>query len=397
MKMIHARWMYFMFIGSFLAAGAAASPLAAREPVVLERILWKSGEGRYPVCRIPSLIVSAKGTLLAFIEGRSGGSDSGDISLVLKRSTDIGKTWGEDIVVWDDSFNTCGNPCPVVDEDTGRIWLWMTWNYGKDSEKNITRKNSEHSRIPFVCYSDDDGLSWSKPVDMSESGREPSWGWYATGPGIGIQLKTGPHRGRLVIPANHSYDDPDGNLHDGPFGYGAHVLFSDDHGRTWKRSSPIRPGCNESQVAELPDGRLILNMRSYNEKHCRAVSFSSDGGESWSPVEHDVQLVESVCQASLLRYGEYKGKQIYLFSNPAVPVGRTHLTIRVSADGCKTWYVGRLICPGLSSYSCLTRLPDRSIGILFESWKENENETIRFACIDPEAVLDAKDIRVSDL
>jgi len=373
---------------SFVVFVFLANPLSGQ--VNNKQILWKKGEGIYEGYRIPSLIVSSKGTVLAFAEGRNDGGDSGDIGIVLKRSATNGKTWSDETVVWDDQLNTCGNPCPVVDEETGRIWLILTWNYGKDSESGIITKTSQYPRRVFSCYSDDDGLTWSEPADITDACKDPSWGWYATGPGIGIQLKYGNFKGRLVIPANHSYDDPEGKLQKGPYSYGAHVLISDDHGKTWRKSAPIRPGCNESQVAELPDGRLVMNMRSYNGKSCRAVSFSSDGGETWSPIAHDLQLVESVCQASLLDYGNYKSGHYYLFSNPAVPSGRTHMTLKVSDDGCKTWYAGYLIEPGPSAYSCLARLPGGQIGLLFETGENNAYETICFATIQPKNVFTKK-------
>ncbi len=237
-------------------------------------VLWEQGTGKYNNYRIPSIIVTTKDNILAFCEGREDG-DWGDIDLLLKRSEDNGETWSEEQPVWNDGDNTCGNPCPVVDDVSGRIWLFMTWNNGKDNESNIIQKKSGSSRLPFLCYSDDEGLSWTKPVDMSQSCRDTSWGWYATGPGIGIQLKTGKYKGRLVIPANHSYNDPEGTLRNGPYSYGAHVLYSDDHGSTWKKSQSIMPGCNESQVTELSDGSLLMNMRSYNQKYSRAISIST--------------------------------------------------------------------------------------------------------------------------
>ncbi len=349
--------------------------------VVREKILWKTGEGAYKGYRIPAVVVSKKGTVLAFAEGRNEGDDSGDIDLILKRSTDNGKTWGAEILVWNDALNTCGNPCPVVDEETGRIWLLTTWNYGKDDESEIITKKSEYFRSPFICYSDDDGLTWSEPANISAGCKDPSWGWYATGPGFGIQLKKGKHKGRMIIPANHSYDDPNGKVRKGPYSYGAHVLISDDHGKTWRMSQPIIPGCNESQVTELSDGTLLMNMRSYNDKYSRAISYSTNGGETWSPVEHDYQLVESRCQASILNYGDYKGRSYHLFSNPAVPIGRTHMTIKISDDDCRSWNTSALIYEGPSAYSCLVRLPNGNIGIFCETGEKKAYETIRFVSI----------------
>jgi len=345
-------------------------------------VLWEQGTGKYNNYRIPSLIVTQKGTLLAFCEGREGG-DSGNIDLLLKRSEDNGKTWSNEQLVWNDGSNTCGNPCPVVDETTGKIWLWMTWNNGSDHETEIIHQTASSPRLPYLCYSDDDGKTWSTPENMSESCRDTSWGWYATGPGFGIQIKNGPHKGRLVIPANHSYNDPEGNIRKGAYGYGAHVLYSDDHGKTWSHSESIKPGCNESQVTELSDGILEMNMRSYNDKYCRAISFSKDGGETWSKIENDYQLVESKCQASILNFGQLKEKQTYLFLNPAVPVGRNHLMLKASFDDCKDWSNSKLIYAGPAAYSCLAKLPNGKIGMFFEAGQKSAYEKLVFVAFEP--------------
>lgn len=343
-------------------------------------VVWEKGKGNYKGYRIPSMIVSKNGTVLAFAEGRNDAGDSGDIDLVLKRSTDNGKTWGNEILVWNDELNTCGNPCPVIDEQSGRIWMIMSWNDGRDKEDQIINKTSKMSRKVYSCYSDDDGLSWSKPEDITTCCKDSSWAWYATGPGFGIQLKNSKYKGRLVIPANHSYDDPESKIGKVAYGYGAHVLISDDHGKSWRKSASIRPGCNESQVTELSDGTLLMNMRSYNEESCRAISFSSDGGDSWSPVSFDYQLAESRCQASILDFGTVKGKHIYLFSNPAVVAKRTHMTIKYSDNDCRDWKGSKLINALPSAYSCLTKLPNKNVGILYETGQKNAYETIRFEC-----------------
>jgi sialidase-1 len=344
---------------------------------IINRILWKQVTGKYINYRIPSVIVTAKGSVLAFCEGREAG-DSGDIDILMKRSTDNGKTWGSETIVWNDGANTCGNPCPVSDAETGRIWLFLTWNNGKDPESKIINKTSTDTRKPYLCYSDDDGLTWSVPVNMEASLKDPMWGWYATGPGIGIEVKNGKYKGRLIIPANHSYDDPAGKVCNGPYSYGSHVLFSADHGKTWKMGQQIKPCCNESQVTELMDGTLVMNMRSYNGKYCRAVSLSTDGGETWTEIRHDLQLVESICQASILNYGNYKGKQLHLFSNPAVPSGRSHMTVKASFDNCVSWSTSKLIYAGPSAYSCLTRLKNGRIGLFYECGQVSPYEKLQF-------------------
>ena len=324
--------------------------------------VWKNSDPSYNNFRIPSVIVAQKGTVLIFCEGRSGG-DASDIDLLVRRSSDNGKTWSEQSVVWQDGKNTCGNPCAVIDQTTGRIILFMSWNPGEESGEAIAE-----ARRPFMCYSDDDGLTWSAPLDMTATCKNPDWGWYATGPGVGIQLKLEKYKNRLVIPANHSYstNNEQEKVTKAGHGVGSHVLLSDDGGRNWRMSTAITPGCNESQVVELSDGRLMMNMRSYNRMNCRAISYSEDGGETWSEIEHALQLVEPVCQASIIEYGPYNGKRMFLFSNPAAVDERMSLTVKMSFDNCKTWSNAKLIDGKRVQYSCLTVLPNGNIGILYE-------------------------------
>ncbi|HKZ68307.1 MAG TPA: sialidase family protein, partial [Chitinophagaceae bacterium] len=166
--------------------------------------IYKNDEEGYKCFRIPALITSAKGALLAFAEGRKNNcGDAGDIDLVLKRSEDGGKTWSKLQVVWNDSTNTCGNPAPVVDQRTGNIILLSTWNLGSDHEKDIINGSSKDTRRVFVLSSTDEGITWSAPKEITKNVKKDTWTWYATGPGRGIQLSKGKHKGRLVIPSNH--------------------------------------------------------------------------------------------------------------------------------------------------------------------------------------------------
>ncbi len=169
------------FLSALLNAGASAV-----EPI--QTPLYVQGEGGYNNYRIPALLVTQAGTLLAFCEGREGG-DSSDIDLLIRRSEDGGKTWSRKQAVWDDGVNVCGNPCPVQDLDTGVIWLLMTWNDSSCSNRELHTGQCRDTRRVYVCSSEDDGRSWSNPKEITATTKKEDWWWYATGPGVGIQLR----------------------------------------------------------------------------------------------------------------------------------------------------------------------------------------------------------------
>ena len=350
--------------------------------------LFVSGADGYHTYRIPSLIVTKKGTLLAFCEARKGGrSDSGNIDMMLKRSEDGGATWSDQQIVWDDGANTCGNPCPVVDRATGTIWLLMTWNLGSDRESAIISLKSKDTRRVFVTSSTDDGKTWAKPKEITTDTKKPDWTWYATGPCTGIQLEKGPHKGRLLIPCDH--------IEAKTKKYYSHVIYSDDHGKTWKLGgSTPTDQVNECQVVELADGRLMLNMRNYYRvKKNRAVSTSSDGGMTWSEIYRDPALAEPRCQASFIRYSlaSDDSKNRLLFSNPAHTDSRVSMTVKLSYDEGKTWPVAKTLHAGPAAYSCLAVLGDGRIACLYEAGQNSPYETITFERFSLRWLTDGKD------
>jgi sialidase-1 len=368
-----------VFVVAWIGTGTVPAHGADADPVPV----FVAGKGGYHTYRIPAVIRTPRGRLLAFCEGRrTGRGDSGNIDVLLKQSDDGGRTWGETQVVWDDGPNTCGNPCPVVDERTGRILLLLTHNLGDDHEAAIKASTSRGTRTVWICQSDDEGESWTKPREITHEVKDPNWGWYATGPGVGIQLRHGQHAGRLVIPCDHSDRASDGTRSDVASEYGAHVIFSDDGGATWQRGGTVAPRMNECQVVELvePPGGLLLDMRSYRGQSCRAQATSVDGGLTWSE-PHDVPvLIEPVCQASLIRHSWPDGEQpgLLLFSNPADPRRRVKMTVRVSDDDGQRWSAGRTIHAGPAAYSCLVALTDHTMGCLYERGEEHPYEAIVF-------------------
>lgn len=359
-----------------LIALAACAWLAATHSFASEQTLFVSGEAGYSNYRIPSIITAKDGSLLAFAEARKDDrGDSGNIDLVIKRSTDNGRSWSPLELVWDAGPETAGNPCPVVDQRTGRIVMLMCWNLATDHGRDLHAGKGQDTRRVYQTYSDDNGQSWSNPVEITAAVKPLNWWWYATGPGIGIQLQDGPKKGRLIIPANHTAEGY----------YGAHALFSDNGGKTWSISSPIHPTVNESQVVELSDGRLMMNMRTQGVGETprpyagyRSIAYSKNGGETWTKPVADDELGDPICQASIIRYDE----NTLLFSNPNSGISlkrgpRENMTIKLSSDDGQTWSKCKVVYSGASAYSCLARLQNGEIGLLYEKDKD-----IAFATFD---------------
>jgi len=300
------------FAASALSAAITLTFPATRQPAALVQTdVFLSGDGGYHTFRIPSVIATPRGTLLAFAEGwHDAAADSGHIDLVARRSTDGGVTWSPLQVAGDNGPDAWVNPCAVVDRTTGAVWLLSTQNRGADKEKDIIAGASRSGITVWAMKSEDDGVTWSKAIEITASVKQPAWTWYATGPGVGIQTQGG----RLVIPANHA--DRSGV-------HRSHLFYSDDRGRSWTLGAIAPPGTNESQVVELEDGRLLHNMRNHPPKpsaNFRIAGISTDRGQSYAvpPVE-DRALIEPPAQASILRYSTFKsgGRNRLLFANPA--------------------------------------------------------------------------------
>ena len=243
----------------------------------------------------------------------------------------------------------------------------MTHNLGVDKESEIIDRKSQGTRTIWVTSSKDDGLTWEEPVEVTKSVKEKNWTWYATGPGAGIQLASG----RLVIPCDH--------IEAVSKRYFSHVILSDDQGTTWKLGGTTPDDdVNECEAVELKNGLVLLNMRNYDrEQKTRAISLSTDGGDSWSDISHDPALIEPTCQASIRRV-THDGDYI-LFSNPASQVERANMTVRLSIDGCRSWGYSQVLHPGPAAYSCLTEFPDGTIGCLYERGEAHSYERLTLA------------------
>ena len=337
--------------------------------------VFRSGQDGYHTYRIPALIVTKQGTLLAFCEGRrSAGADSGDIDLLLKRSRDGGRTWSATQLVADFGEDTLGNPAPVVDQKTGDIVLLMTRNPGQDTERQIVDGTGSGTRTVWLSRSADDGVTWTPPSDITSSTKAPDWTWYATGPGNGIQLRDHISNGRMVVACDHIVAGSGSSTGASTGAMHSHVIVSDDGGRTWTLGGSASDRTNESAVVELRDGSLMLNMRSYHGKNRRAVATSQDRGRTWSELTMAEALVEPVCQASLISLG--KGR--LLFSNPA-DTKRARMTVKLSRDDGQSWPVARVIHEGPAAYSSLALLKDGRIGLLYERGESRAYEVITFA------------------
>jgi Neuraminidase (sialidase) len=356
------------------AAPVVTCPVRAAEPRLDKTDLFEAGKGGYALYRIPGIVVTAKGTVLAYCEARKGDSgDWGAIDVFMRRSTDGGKTWSppRKLVEPGDKVPknpaalrqklgkpgevTVNNPVAIADPKTGAVHFLYCVEYAR-------------------CYylrSDDDGQTFTAPVDITAAFEKfrPGYDWkvLATGPGHGIRLRNG----RLLVPVWLST------------GTGGHahrpscvsVIHSDDHGKTWRRgdvvaADPKPANPSETVAVQLQDGRVMLNVRHESGPHFRGVSVSPDGATGWSPLRFDRQLPEPVCMASVVRLSAKPayGKNRLLFANPHNPEGRErkNVTVKLSYDEGQTWPVARSLEPGTSGYSDLAVGPGGTVYCFYE-------------------------------
>ncbi|QEU90446.1 sialidase family protein [Streptomyces kanamyceticus] len=369
-------------VGALLPAPSAQ---AAQTPPFEQQVLFKASQDPGYACfRIPAVVKTTKGTLLAFAEGRVNDcSDAGDIDLVLKRSYDGGRTWGPLQVINEGAGDTHGNPAPVVDRETGRVLLAETYNTGRTDGKNC---DVPCDRTPHLQYSDDDGRSWSAPRDLSDEILPDDWNsWYATGPVHGVQLTRGKHAGRLAFAVNaETWNGSRVTANH------AALIISDDGGDHWrigaKDSYPIaddgtfRQKPSEMTLTERPDGAVYVSGREQDGTDLghRTHAISYDGGTSFAaPFRALPDLYTPQVQGSTLWFG---GRM--LLACPGDPDRRRTMQIRSSYDGGRTWDSvdrGTTVTTDWSGYSDLVRADDAHVGLLYEGGAVDARDEIRFA------------------
>ena len=332
-----------------------------------------SGDDGVESYRIPGLVTTNAGTLLGVYDVRHNNSADLQeyVEIGLSRSTDGGQTWEKMRIPM--SFgeygglpkaqNGCGDPAILVDKQTGTIWIVAAWTHGMGWNRAWTNSmpgmDKEHTAQLVMVKSEDDGRTWSEPINVTEQMKDPSWYFFFQGPGRGITM----YDGTLVFASQYIGKDKIPN---------AGIMYSKDHGKTWKVSKHARTNTTESQVAEIAPGVLMLNMRD-NRGGSRAVSTTTDMGETWKEHESSrTALPESICMASLIHVkakDNVLGKDILLFSNPNTTEGRHSMTIKASLDGGYTWLPeNQLLVDSGSSwgYSCLSMIDQETVGILYE-------------------------------
>lgn len=368
------RWILWVALVVGVLSGRCGDAWAQGQPL-LYTVPFKGGDGKYLIYRIPAIWTGPNKPLLAFAEGRvAKRRATGNIDLVLRRSFDLGQTWEPMQVIVDLEDDFCGNPCVVQDPSNGRLWLAFTRSRGSDTEEEIVSGKVPPTGV-WVTFSDDDGSTWSKPRDISESGRKPTWGWYGTGPGLGLYLGNA-QRGRLFVPSYHT----DGGV------YRTHGLYSDDHGETWKLGDVAADNSSEPQVVVLGDRTLLMNARTIAGKgETRTLRISRDLGTTWQPATHLAAIPENLCQGCIFRCYRSGTKDQYdlIFTQPVGKV-RQRVHAWISDDEGKSWPFAQPLWNGPSAYTAMIRSHDGSVCTLLECGATDVYQQIAFLRFSPE-------------
>ena len=360
----------------------------------LASVVRAAGQDNCDTYRIPGLVTTGKGTLIAVYDNRYNNSKDlqEDIDIGMSRSTDGGENWEPMKVIMDmgewggrgERLNGIGDPAVLYDHTTGTIWVAALWMSGSAPDQMLwwasqPGMSPEQTGQFMLAKSTDDGLTWSEPINITSQIKDPSWQLLLQGPGAGITLKDG----TLVFPAQFKKDTGEKALDGGQFTCHSTIVYSADGGNSWKIGTGAKPNTTEAQVAQLSDGSLMLNMRDdrnrkdKGETNGRAVSITRDLGKTWAvhPSSNSA-LPEPNCMASLIATDmkvEGKIRQVLFFSNPNNKDARTNMTIKASLDDGNTWpdeLQVELYAPAGYGYSCLTMVNDSTIGILYEGVKE---------------------------
>jgi sialidase-1 len=317
----------------------------------LRQDLFISGENNVHSYRIPSLIVTNSGSLVAVCDARvdKRNDPPNNVDLVMKKSSDGGRTWSKSKVIADfPGDDAASDPSMVVDKQTGTIWL--AYDY------DVPEWQGDYNRIVRIhlIKSDDEGINWSSPVELTYLTKGKNF-WLQNSPGVGLYTE-----GVIIFPMYAMEvsvrKPPQRSL----------LVYSKDHGKTWLLSNGVGEYNPEPQIVSLSGGRIMANMRRPEGNGCRQVVITDDLGKTWSEVYNDSTLIEPVCQGSIINYN-FNNKSLLIFSNPADKKERKNMVVRVSYDEGKSWQKELPIYTGSAAYSCLTQLPNGNIGLLYEA------------------------------
>ena len=364
------RLRFLCAVAAAVLAGCAGHPTRSAAPLFESVKLEQAGEAGVHTYRIPAMTVARDGTLVVAFDARnqSAGDLPGDIDILVRRSSDLGRTWSAAQRVVDFAGGIGGGDASLLtDRDTGRIFLFYAYAppgvgmFKSNSDRDPASVRTQH---PHMIWSDDEGRTWDGPRNLiADIKPEGARGMFATS-GHGIQLSAySPAPGRLLQP--YAWLDGNGAMHAGN-------AYSDDHGKTWRMGPSIGRGLDENKAVELADGRVMQNIRAFRDRTSRLVATSRDGGITFDGAVPDATLVDPRNNADIIRVHPDAAPaahdaRMLLFSNTANAGRRVDLTVRLSCDSGQTWPVARVLHPGPAMYSTMVRLPDGTFGIFYEN------------------------------